>query len=171
MTCGQAGKWLLVEGPHGIRHMMMAVIAGVAAHEEIRVLDCGNQFDAYRIARLLQGKTDALDRISIARAFSCYQVVTLLEQSPSMAVTFIVLDILNTFEDDSVKIWERKRLLRKCLEQFNRLERYAGGVVSVSTPRMPSNEMTELTKMVEDAATDAYHVNVVRSDIEQLKLM
>ena len=167
---GQAGQWLLIVGPHSIRHMMMTVIAGLAEHEPVRVLDGGNQFDAYQIARFVRGSPTCLERIKVSRAFSCYQVLTLLENTPSVAEPFVVLDMLNTFYDESVKIWERKRLLRKCLDNLGRLQRYAGGAVSISPPRVRSKEATELFKMVEAAAKDTYQVELMIPSREMSRL-
>jgi hypothetical protein len=175
VTCDQVGKWLLIVGPHQVRHMMMTVIAGLAEHEPIRVLDGRNSpenehVDWLEIAQLLRGKPNALDRISIRRANSCYQVLRLLERTSSTAVPFVVLDLLNTFYDESVKIGERKRLLRGCLENLNRLEKCAGGVVSVTPPKVRSKEAVELFKMVEEAASDTYRVEVMVPSPDLLRL-
>lgn len=43
----RADQLLLVIGPRSIQRMMMKVIAGLADEEQVRVLDAGNQFDAY----------------------------------------------------------------------------------------------------------------------------
>jgi hypothetical protein len=48
-----------------------------------------------------------------------------------------------------------------CLENLNRLEKYAGRVVSVTLPKVRSKEAVELFKMVEVAASDTYRVEVV----------
>jgi hypothetical protein len=88
-------------------------------------------------------------------------VLALLEQIPSMPVPFVILDLLHTFYDHTVKIEERKRLLRGCLENINRLARSAGGTVSISPPKLPSKEKATLFNMVEEAARDTYRVELV----------
>jgi hypothetical protein len=164
----QVGKWLLIIGPRSIRHIMMNVIAGIAEQENVNVLDGGNspengdgQFDPYQVGWLLRDKPEAYARINLMRAANCYQVLALLEQTPSMPVPFVVLDLLNTFYDHSVKIGERKRVLQGCLENLNRLEQFAGGTVSVCPPRDPSKEKASLFRMVEEATTGTYRVEVM----------
>jgi len=133
VSCNQVGKWLLIIGPRSIRYIIMNVIAGIAEQENVNVLDGGNspetgdgQFDPYQVGWLLRDKPEAYARINLAQAANCHQVLALLEQTPSMPVPFVVLDLLNTFYDHSVKIGERKRLLQGCLENMNRLEKCAG---------------------------------------------
>ena len=63
-----------------------------------------------------------LDRISVSRAFSCYQVLTMLvERLPAGPVPFVMLDLLRTFYDQGVWRGDRKRLLRQCLRHLDRL--------------------------------------------------
>jgi hypothetical protein len=161
VACGHVGQWLLIVGPRSVRHIMMKTIAGIAQEENVNVLDGGGQFDAYSMSWLLQGKPEAIARINLRRAENCYQVLALLEGTPSLPVPFVVLELLNTFYDFVVKIEERKRLLQGCLEQLERLEQYAGGVVSVSPPKVPSKEKSMLFKMIEEAATDTYRMEVI----------
>ena len=166
---GQAGQLLLIVGPRTIRDIMMKVIAGIAEQEAVNVLDGGcspengdSQFDAAHVGWLLRDTPEAFARINLVQAANCSQVLALLEQVPSMPVPFAVLDLLNTFYDHTVtcacgtgagKIGERKRLLQGCLENINRLSRSAGGTVSISPPKLPSKEKTDLFKMVEAAGS------------------
>jgi hypothetical protein len=76
---------LLAPRPFG-RNAMNTLAAHLAVSGPLRVLDAGNWFDAYAIARLVRRQTAQLDQvlqnIRVARAFTCYQVLTLLEQYP-----------------------------------------------------------------------------------------
>jgi hypothetical protein len=80
---------------------------------------------------------------------------------PAVPEPFVVLDLLNTFYDGSVKIGERKRLLQGCLENLERLVQNAGGAVSVCPPREPSREKAALFKMVEEAASGTCRLEVM----------
>ena len=93
--------------------------AELALSGPVRVLDGGNRFDVLRINRELRGKkTDyyaALERIKVARAFTCYQMLTLLEETSFTGSPTLVLNLLTTFRDESVPLPERQRLLRSAL--------------------------------------------------------
>jgi hypothetical protein len=108
---------------------MLCAIARLGERGEVRVLDGGNRFNAYIVARAASGRPEVLNRITVSRAFTCYQVHSLLESTPAVSVPFVVLDLLNTFYDESVGATERKRLLGACIVQ---LERLAGTLPSVA---------------------------------------
>lgn len=122
-----------------IRRMLMPVTARFALEGGVMVVDAGNLFDFYAIARTLRAHSaeveEALRRIHIARAFTCYQVLTLLGQIPSVNGPIIVLDMLASFYDESVAAGERHRLLRKSIAELNRLKRQAPIVVSAVHPK------------------------------------
>ena len=111
-----AGKLGLLIGPRAEREVMFKITALLASHGPVRILDGGNSFDAFRVARLIRRRTphlaQALERISIARAFTCYQVVTLFEQTPATPCPQLALDMLATFGDESVSVEESERLLQ-----------------------------------------------------------
>jgi len=77
---------------------------------------------------------------------------------PATQSPFVVLDLLNTFYDESVQIEERKRLLRSCIAHLERLDRCAGGVVSVHPPAVPSQAAVELQDMLQASAVDTFFV-------------
>ena len=64
-------------------------------------------------------------RIFVRRAFTCYQVVNLLESTPALAHPYVILNLLSTFQDDQVKPNEADRLLALCLSHIERLRLYA----------------------------------------------
>jgi hypothetical protein len=73
---------------------------------------------------------------------------------------FIVLDFLRTFYTPFVWAEERKRLLKACLAQLDRLAKDSSGVVSIHPPSVLSNMENELLKIVTKAAKDTYHVEM-----------
>jgi len=78
----------------------------------------------------------ALARISLARAFTCYQMLTLLSETPAISQQpTLVLDLLATFYDESVRADEALRLLESCLADLRRLSAQAPVVVSARPPR------------------------------------
>ncbi len=175
----KTGNWLLVMGPRKIVPTLLTMTARLAEagasaaraaetadgglrppRPAVRVVDGGNLYNVYPVARAARGRTEVLERISVSRAFSCYQVLTMLESMPAEPVPFVVLDLLRTFYDQSVWAAERKRLLRKCLTHLDRLEKTAGGLVSVHPPRVLCQTESELLEMVQAAARDTYRVQM-----------
>ena len=79
-------SFLVLVGPHAASTAMLTFAARLAVHAPLRVLDGGNQFNAREVARLLRSQNApdvyaALERIRVARAFTCYQMLALLEQT------------------------------------------------------------------------------------------
>lgn len=127
--------------PHDRRGLMLDLAASLAESGPLRVLDGGNQFNAYLVARALRSRTvdvqRMLTRIRLARAFTCYQVSALLASEAAVGIPTLVLDLLSTFYDENVPLPERWRLLRQCLVHLRRLSRTAPLVVSASPSRVP----------------------------------
>jgi len=190
----KAGSWILLVGPRSLNSTMLTAIARLPAPVpqaqvgercSLRVLDGGNRFNAYTVARAARGLSPfsggrpeapsrdirgILNRITVSRAFTCYQVLSLLESTPSTQAPFVVLDLLNTFYDESVQIGERKRLLRSCIAHLERLERFAGGVVSVHPPAVPSQAAIELLSLLQASAVDTFFAQPAASALEPMRL-
>ena len=172
----KAGSWMLLVGPsslntsllRGIAHLPVLVPAAqvqalgpqaqAGEHAGVHVLDGGNRFNGYTLARAACGRQEILNRITVARAFTCYQMLALLESTPASEGPFVILDLLRTFYDESVQAGERKRLLRACIAQMQRLEQAGGGLVSVHPPALASPAAIELLGMLQEAAADTFFV-------------
>jgi hypothetical protein len=150
----------LVVAPRSARRKMMtAFTARLALVGPVCLLDGGNCFDAYGLAREIRRKTEdwqaALERVHVARAFTCYQVVTLLMETAAGTVSTLGLDLLSTFYDESVSMAERRRLLKVSVNQLKRLARRAEVAVSASPQ---TGEGEELLAMLEEAADQVWHL-------------
>ncbi len=135
------------------------LIAQMAVRGPLRVLDAGNCFPAYPVAREIRRATPdleaALKRIQIARAFTCYQVLALLEGTPDDTTPVLILELLSTFTDESVKLVERQRLLVRCSQEIQRLRREAPvGIITSLQPILPDSQT--LLKIVERVADEVW---------------
>jgi hypothetical protein len=166
----KAGRFILLVGPRSLNAAMLTLIARLGEGASVRVLDGGNRFNAYTVARLARGRQAVLNRITVSRAFTCYQVLSLLESTLATQSPFAVLDLLNTFYDESVQAGERKRLLRGCIAHLHRLEQKAGGAVSVHPPAVPSQTAIELLDMLQAATVDTYFIQPLAPAAEPLRL-
>jgi len=174
----RTGNWLLVVGPRAICPTLLALTARLAEVGPVRVVDGGNHYNVYPVARAARGQPEVLERIRVSRAFTCHQMLALLESLPAGPVPFVVLDLLGTFYDENVRAGERKRLLGQCLAHLNRLvepsaprgaeaadgglwpPRLGAGVVSAHPPRVPSQTARELLELLTAAAREAFYVQM-----------
>jgi hypothetical protein len=152
------GKIGLLVGPLAEREAMLKIAAILALRGPVHVLDGGNGFDAFKVARHIRRQTprlnETLDRILVARAFTCYQVITLFEQTPATRTPQLVFDMLATFSDESVTVEEGIRLLKLAVGHLRRL-RYLGPVmVSIKPPPQPERRL--LVEVISQAADQVY---------------
>jgi len=145
----------LVLAPHRAQRQMMTLLAArLAVTGRVCLVDAGNCFDGYGLARQLRQQTprwqEALERVSVARAFTCYQVETLLSETVADFSPVLVLNLLDTFYDENVNLTERLRLLNVSLAELRRLHRAAS--VAVSTCQPTRDQPAELLEMLKDAA-------------------
>ncbi len=163
--------WTLLVGPHSLNTTLLNAIARLGEGGPLHILDGGNRFNAYGVARAARGCSEVLSRITVARAFTCYQVLSLLESTPSTHIPLVILDLLSTFYDESVRAEERKRLLRNCTRH---LERLAGAsaplLISVHPPRLPSQAAVELLGLLQASAADTYFIQPEAQAPEPLSL-
>ena len=129
------GKILLLVGPKAERELMLDLTAVLALQNSVCILDGGNSFNVYHVARQMRRHTheleEALARISVARAFTCYQIVALLAQTAVSPAPTLVIDLLATFYDESVSLNESYRLLHLATTHIQRLQQQAPIVITI----------------------------------------
>ena len=146
------GQVLLLVAPHSfLRQTLPPWIARLALNGPLRVLDGGGRFNPYSLGRPLRRLTpqvaEAMKRIHIQRAFTCYQMAALLDElcvyddgavpfpvGGTPAVPLLALDLLNTFHDEDVAAPERRRLLAGGLARLNSLSKIVPVAVTASLP-------------------------------------
>lgn len=148
----------LVVAPHAGREMMLALASRLAPGNVVRVLDGGNQFNAYTVSREIRRHTAELNRalnnIRLSRGFTCYQMLVLLADTPTIPERpVLVLDLLATFYDESVPLVESRRLLENALIHLRRLCRTAPVMVSARPPSTLCPERMVLLDILRGAAT------------------
>ncbi len=131
-------RFLIVAPPALLRPVTLEISAWLAMRGPVEVLDGGNGFDAYRVARTLRRHTPdlaaALRRIRVARVFTCYQMAALLSRTPATQAPKLVMDVLATFYDENVALPECARLLSETIRHLHRLSLAAPLVVSAHPP-------------------------------------
>jgi hypothetical protein len=150
------GQFWVMSLPRGSTRLLLDLAAQLALESPLRVLDGGNCFNVYTVAQALRRHTPrvyaALGRIDVARAFTCYQVTTLLENTPAGPYPTLVLDLLATFYDESVPLGERRRLLHKNVGELRRLSQQGRVLASAYPPPPEARQSAVLYETLVDAA-------------------
>jgi hypothetical protein len=136
LTNLRPGTLFVICGPHAASEQACSLAADLALDGALTVLDGGNRFKPYLVTRLLRQKTTyisrAASRMVIRRAFTCYQMLALLENTPALKQPYIILDLLASFYDDHVNDREARRLLDACLLHVERFRQVAPVVITLA---------------------------------------
>jgi hypothetical protein len=154
------GKWLLLNGSRRIILTLLRVIGWLAETDPVRVVDGGFMFDNIIAFQNMGRRIEIAERIQVLSAYDCHQMLSVLENMDNGPAPFVVLDLLRTFTYTNVDFRERRHLLKKCLEQLNRLAESSGGLVSVHVPNVLCQAERELLDMVIVAAGYMNHVEM-----------
>jgi hypothetical protein len=152
----EAGKISLLVAPSITRPLLLEATAQLALKDSVTILDGGNSFDGYGLARLLRSKTPdlqaALHNVLLSRIFSCYQMKTMLEAYDDTSRPLIVLDMLSTFLDENVRLETRKYLFSVCHTHLQRISRAAPVLVWVRKRSSPlADDSIFVEKLMQDA--------------------
>ncbi len=151
-------KLLVAIAPHAGRELASQLLAELALRGPVTVLDSGNRLQPYQIAHLLRRKTvqvtDAVERISIRRAFTCYQTLALLESAEIQPHPYLLLDLLHSFYDEQISDREARRLVGLCLREIRRLNGQAPLGILLAPPIV--EERSFLVEMVCAQADEIY---------------
>jgi hypothetical protein len=121
---------------HGMRPLTAAAAAwGVARGLRVLVVDAANRFDPYQLAR--EGRKrglrpeQVLSRVWVARAFTCHQLVQLVQENLIMELAgvdqalVILLGPCSLFYDEQVPLAERRRLFRSLMDGLAQIKQQA----------------------------------------------
>jgi hypothetical protein len=136
------------------------MIGRLAETGPVKVVDNGFSFNPFIVTAGMHAGMNALQRIRVYKAYSCREMLAVLESLECGPAPFVVLDFLATFFYFFEGFEQRKCLLSACLAQLNRLEQSSGGLVSVHLPAVLSQAESELLGMLTRACSDTYHVEL-----------
>ena len=165
ITLPLANQLRVLAAPHAAAPMMLELSARLALTGSLRVLDGGNRFNVYPVARSVRRYTAELTavlaRIHVVRAFTCCQAAAILAEMKADARPLLVIDLLATFYDESVRLEESQRLLLGCIAHLRRLSQAAPVVVSAKPPAAPLMERRVLLELLEEAADGAWRLEAL----------
>lgn len=107
--------------PEAITLLMAAQIL----NDRLFVISGNEWLPAYELARTLRRHTlkvsEALNRLTTARASTCYRLLDSLANIPSKGEPLLVLDLLHNFYDPDIPLRVRMHTLRECTRELERL--------------------------------------------------
>jgi hypothetical protein len=131
----------------------------------VMVMDAGNCFNPLRLTRHIRQQTlqiyQVLERIRVARAFTCFQVVALLEQTRDPRGTVYLLRPLATFRDEMAPDYERMRLLRAVDQHIARLQDTAPVTVMIKERHLQEELLLDWLSVVQARADAVVSPNLV----------
>lgn len=156
----------VIFGTHGSATLMLDLAAQLSLRGPLYLLDCGNRSNMYRVAQTLRSLTDdpvaVMHNIRLSRAFTCYQVVALLEKVASRTGTpVLVLDLLSTFMDESVQQRESNMLFSCALQHLSIVGQFSPVVVSARPLLSLSASRFGLLEQLKEAASEVWEENVL----------
>ena len=150
----------VIIAPQAGRSLLLDLAARLAVRGPLRVLDGGNQFNAYPVARAVRRYTpdlaNVLQDILLARAFTCYQMAALIAESPAGATPTLVFDLLSTFYDENVSLFESRRLLSTCLIKLQHLGQAGPVIVGAQPPGSVCQERQVLLDQLRKSTTQVW---------------
>ena len=155
---------------------LMSMTAALALRGRVIVVDGGNCFDGYALARALRRRTHqiqpALKQVWLSRAFTCYQMTAMLAELPINGTPVIILDMLSTFLDENVNFTKRQRLLDNSLNLLRRISEGAPVAVwaRTQTAAVDSSEAAQLLTPLLETAQDIWQLQAPEVPVHQLPL-
>lgn len=135
------GQMIVLCGPHGATASATPLIVELALRGDVMVLDGGNHLPPYRVVRWMRARHSLpsafIQRLQVRRAFTAYQMLALLENTPTTAVPCVILDLLVTFYDETLDPAAARYVLVCSLEQLARLRSATLLLVTLSPPPLP----------------------------------
>ena len=177
LAAAQEPRLSLFWGPRVPTRSLLAMYTLLAVRGERPVLlDGGNRFDGYFVARLARHLSPlpeaALDRMQLSRAFTCFQLAELIAACPARQAPVFVLDLLDTFYDESVPIREIERLLGNVVHELKRLAEVGPVVVGAREPYTASSDRWRLLDTLQSAADSTWTLHLpVGETPEQPRLL
>jgi hypothetical protein len=122
------------------------------------ILDAGNCFNPLRLTRRIRRQTTqiqtVLGHIQVARAFTCFQVVSLLEATTNPDGPVFILRLLATYTDEMVPVYERLRLLKQVDGHIQRFRRTAPVVVTIRNALFQEDGLLEWVSQLQARADE-----------------
>ena len=159
----------LFAGPTAVSRLALPFCAPFLIQgETVFVVDGANSFDLYRLtewARRKQLPTPALlNRLRVARAFTCFQMATILhhigsEMESHRATRLVLTGLPDCLYDEELSRQEARHTFARCLESLVRLATHLTVLVFSDWPTHPVGERIRFFDSLVAQARAVFEVN------------
>jgi hypothetical protein len=115
---------LIITGPREKRKAV-AWITAAALRGPVSIIAASEWLPSYSVARAVRQDTVDVERVlgnvRLARAFTCYQLLDLLDSTRGDGTPVLALDFLHTFFSPDIPLPVRIRTLQACCRNLRRL--------------------------------------------------
>lgn len=144
------------------------LIAAQVLRSPLFILAGSEWLPAFELTHILRKRTrdikQALNRLYVARASTCYRLFDSLANIPSPGEPILVLDFLHTFYDSDIPLRVRLFKLRECCRQIKRLTLYRSMIVI--TQEMPVEDYEKFLPALFSVADQMF---TLETELEQIK--
>lgn len=126
------------------RQHITELMAALCLRGPLYVLAGSDWLPSYGLTRLIRHRThevrQTLKHVRMARAFTCCQLLDLIANIRPDDEPLLILDFLNTFQDDDIPLPVRFRVLRQCCGHLQRLAFRKPVIIFVQGLKIESDE-------------------------------
>jgi hypothetical protein len=132
------------------------LFAALAMRGSFYAIAGGEWLPTYALIHSIRRRTlevkQVLDRVRLARPFTCYQLLDLLEETRPEHDPLLILDFLHHFHNADIQPFVRQRILEQCCRHLQRLALSRPLIVLVQ--KMQTDEYARFFPLVAAAADD-----------------
>ncbi len=165
-------RFLLVETLERQSESITELIAALALRGPFYVIAGGEWLPGYALTRSLRAKThrvkQCLDHLILARPFTCYQVLDLLNDTRPGSEPILILDLLHHFYNDDVDLAVRFRVFEQSCKHLQRLSLFRP--VLVFAQRMPVKHYQQFFSLLTAIADETFQIEEPSTKPAQLAL-
>jgi hypothetical protein len=159
----QPARLLLIETKGRQSEGITELFAAMAMRGSFYAIAGGEWLPTYALVQSIRRRTpevkEILGRVRLARPFTCYQVLDLLEDVRPEHDPILVLDLLHHFYNPDIQPAVRKRVLEQCCRHLQRLALSRSLLVFVE--QMRTEEYGDFFPMVAAIADDILQTDEV----------
>lgn len=166
----QAGSIYLFQGESGVlQAAMQELIDRFALQEPVQVVVGGNRIMFDHLPLLLGEQAgnvyEIMDRISVSRAETCYQMLDVLEALQPSPAPLVITDMLESFYEEDLTPQEVNMLLQNCLKHIVQLSETAPVLISAGGDASRPN----LLELLERNADTRFYFQPAENETEPLQ--
>ena len=153
---GQPARLRLIETAGRQSEGITELFAALALRGSFYAIAGGEWLPTYALVQAVRRRTtevrEVMSRVRLARPFTCYQVLDLLEDIRPEHDPILILDFLHHFSNPDIQPFVRRRVLEQCCKHLQRLALLRPLIVLVE--RLHTDEYQQFFPLVAASADE-----------------